>query len=179
MASEMGDGATPMGDAEGERDEDGDGEDDGDIDEELAAELDLALVDDEGDDEDDDESEEEEDDDEDEEDEDVQARKLLNEEIRDLEAAVAKKGNEIASSSNPLIKVNKACAGIPHITNLVSSETFRRHAEKDDCGLGDEACSKRGDAAKATNEEGRHGWRQRCRSRWWCRKCGRRLVRGF
>ena len=34
----------------------------------------------------------------------MQARKLLNEEIHDLEAAVAKKRTEIASSANPLIK---------------------------------------------------------------------------
>lgn len=57
--------------------------------------------DDDDDDEDDDDSEE----DEDEDDEVVQARKLLNEEISDLEAAVRKKGNEIASSANPLIRV--------------------------------------------------------------------------
>lgn len=71
--------------------------------------MDLALGDDEdGDDEDeeddeDDESEEEDDDDDDEA---VQSKKLLNEEIRDLEAAVAKKGNEISSSANPLIRVS-------------------------------------------------------------------------
>lgn len=113
-----------MGEPQTPRDELGDGEDegdgeeeeedeggDGDIDEELAAELDLALGDEEdeegdGDDEDDDEDEEsEEDEDEDEDDEAVQARKLINEEIRDLEAAVAKKGKEIASSVNPLIRV--------------------------------------------------------------------------
>lgn len=79
-----------------------------DIDEELAAELDLAMADEDdegdGDDEDDEESEEDEDD-EDDDDEDVQARKLINEEVRDLEAAVAKKGKEVASSANPLIKV--------------------------------------------------------------------------
>lgn len=89
---------------EGEGDEDEDQE--GDIDEELAAELDLALGDDEGDeddDEDDDESEEEDDDDEDEEG--GQALRLLNEEVRDLQAAISKKEREIASSSNPLIRV--------------------------------------------------------------------------
>lgn len=94
--------------------EEGDGDDEdegaeGDIDEELAAELDLALGDEEdegdGDDEDEDEEDSEEDEDEDDDDEAVQARKLINEEIRDLEAAVAKKGKEIASSANPLIKV--------------------------------------------------------------------------
>lgn len=106
--SDLGDGATPgdLGEDDGEEEEEP--ELDGDIDEELAAELDLALENDEdegdGDDEeDDDESEEEEDEDED--DETVQARKLLNEEIRDLEAAVAKKNNEIGSSANPLIRV--------------------------------------------------------------------------
>ncbi|KAG6860932.1 hypothetical protein C0995_005887 [Termitomyces sp. Mi166 len=79
-----------------------------DIDEELAAELDLAMADEDGEDEDgedddDDESEEDEEDDDDD-DEDVQARKLINEEVRDLEAAVAKKRREVASSANPLIK---------------------------------------------------------------------------
>ncbi|KAF8643807.1 hypothetical protein AX16_008825 [Volvariella volvacea WC 439] len=109
--SDFGDAATPGADM-GEGDYDGLEEDEedgpeGDIDEELAAELDLALGDEEGgegddDDDDDDESEDEEDDDDD--DEAVQARKLLNEEIRDLEAAVAKKTNEIANSANPLIR---------------------------------------------------------------------------
>ncbi|KAH8107141.1 TAFII55 protein conserved region-domain-containing protein [Cristinia sonorae] len=109
--SEIGDAPTPRLGAEGEGD-DGEEEEEGgegDIDEELAAELDLALGDDgdggEGDepedDEDDDESEEDDDDDDDE---DAQTKKLLNEEIRDLEAAVAKKGKEIASSANPLIR---------------------------------------------------------------------------
>ena len=65
-----------------------------------------AEGDEEDDEDDDDESEEEDDDDDDEM---VQARKLLNEEIRDLEAAVAKKGNEIASSANPLIRVCALC----------------------------------------------------------------------
>lgn len=89
---------------DGDEDEEGEG----DIDEELAAELDMALGDEGGEDEEeeeeDDDSEEEDEDDED--DEDAQARKLLNEEIRDLEAAVAKKNHEIASSANPLIKVS-------------------------------------------------------------------------
>ncbi|PFH54212.1 hypothetical protein AMATHDRAFT_72727 [Amanita thiersii Skay4041] len=112
--SDMGDAPTPGGDGGDGEDEDG-GDDDegeeaeGDIDEELAAELDQALVDDDmdryGDDEEDEEDEEsEEEDDDDDDDEAVQARKLLNEEIRDLEAAVAKKNHEIASSANPLIK---------------------------------------------------------------------------
>lgn len=71
----------------------------------------MALGDDdddeEGDDEDEDEDEDDESEEEDEDDDDeaVQARKLLNEEISDLEAAVRKKGNEIASSANPLIRV--------------------------------------------------------------------------
>ncbi|KDR73499.1 hypothetical protein GALMADRAFT_251208 [Galerina marginata CBS 339.88] len=108
--SDLGDAQTPGDLGEGDEDEESvenEGEEaDGDIDEELAAELDLALEneDDEGngDDEDEDESEEEESEDED--DEDTQARKLLSEEIRDLEAAVAKKRHEIASSANPLIR---------------------------------------------------------------------------
>jgi transcription initiation factor TFIID subunit 7 len=117
--SEAGDAATP-GIDHGEGGGEGEGEDedegDGDIDEELAAELDLALGDedegrdDEDDDEDDDESEEE---DEDDDDESAQSRKLLNEEIRDLEVAIMKKENEIASSANPLIKVrviNSLCS---------------------------------------------------------------------
>lgn len=109
--SDLGEAQTP-GDDLGDMEDEGEGEEDeGDIDEELAAELDLALGDEEdeegdGDDEEEDEEDESEDDeDEDEDDEDVQARKLINEEIRDLEAAVAKKGKEIASSANPLIKV--------------------------------------------------------------------------
>ncbi|KAG6867028.1 hypothetical protein C0991_003945 [Blastosporella zonata] len=112
--SDMGEPQTPgydMGDEEDEREEDAADEEggEGDIDEELAAELDLAMADEDeddegdGDDEDDEESEEEEED-EDDDDEDVQARKLINEEVRDLEAAVAKKGREVASSANPLIK---------------------------------------------------------------------------
>ncbi|TFK83504.1 hypothetical protein K466DRAFT_665789 [Polyporus arcularius HHB13444] len=115
------DAPTPAADAGAEEDEDeGAGaagrdeeeEAEGDIDEELAAELDLALGDDEGgaeadedDEEEEDEDEEDEsDEDDDDDDETVQARKLLNEEIRDLEAAVYKKQTEIASSANPLIK---------------------------------------------------------------------------
>jgi transcription initiation factor TFIID subunit 7 len=113
--SEAGDAVTPgvdLGEAEGEGEGEDEDEGDGDIDEELAAELDLALGDadeahdderdDDDDDDDDDESEE---DDEDDDDESAQSRKLLNEEIRDLEVAIMKKENEIASSANPLIKV--------------------------------------------------------------------------
>ncbi|RDB21147.1 Transcription initiation factor TFIID subunit 7 [Hypsizygus marmoreus] len=108
--SDFGEPQTPgydMGDEGEEGEEEYEYEEgaEGDIDEELAAELDLALGDEEeeeGEEEEEEESEEEEDEDED--DEDVQARKLINEEIRDLEAAVAKKGKEIASSANPLIK---------------------------------------------------------------------------
>jgi len=101
-----------LGDPDGEEGSENSGsEGDGDIDEELAAELDLALGDDDdagqGDDEDEDDDEEDESEEEDEDDDDdaVQAKKLLNEEISDLEAAVRKKGNEIASSANPLIRV--------------------------------------------------------------------------
>jgi transcription initiation factor TFIID subunit 7 len=109
--SDLGDAATPREDlGEGEdEEEEGDEEMEGDIDEELAAELDLALGDEEepgNEDEDDEEDESEEEDSEDDDDEDAQARKLLNEEIRDLEAAVSKKNNEIASSANPLIRVS-------------------------------------------------------------------------
>ncbi|KIY73837.1 hypothetical protein CYLTODRAFT_433918 [Cylindrobasidium torrendii FP15055 ss-10] len=107
--SDMMDAMTPgddLGEPEDDEDEDDDIEGDGDIDEELAAELDLALGD--NDDEDDDEDEDEEDESDEEEvasdDEESQARKLISEEIRDLQAAVDKKGKEIASSANPLIR---------------------------------------------------------------------------
>lgn len=110
--SEAGDMPTPgadLGERDGDMDEDDEeGEGDGDIDEDLAAELDLALGDDEegeGDDEEEEEEESDEDDEDDDDDEAVQAKKLLNEEIRDLEAAVMKKNHEIASSANPLIRV--------------------------------------------------------------------------
>jgi transcription initiation factor TFIID subunit 7 len=110
LGSDMGDALTPGADlAYGDADEDEDEDEvEGDIDEDLAAELNLALEEEgeEGDEDDeDDEDEESDEDDEDEDDEVVQARKLLNEEIRDLEAAVAKKCHEIATSVNPLIKV--------------------------------------------------------------------------
>lgn len=110
--SEAGDLATPagLGDDEGGRGDKSDEEPDGEIDEELAAELDMVLGDQgrERDDDDEDDEDDEDDSDEEEEDEDdetSQSMKLLNEEIRDLTAAVAKKEHEIASSSNPLIKV--------------------------------------------------------------------------
>ena len=125
--SDMADAPTPGGDiGDGEDSEEPENEEadlDEDIDEELAAELDLALGDgDEGDEDDDDDEDSEEEDSEDDEDEDAQARKLLSEEIRDLEAAVAKKGNEIASSGNPLIRVRRRFFSpffffIPHFGN--------------------------------------------------------------
>lgn len=109
----MGEAMTPGGDLGGDDEDEGEeGEEgEGDIDEELAAQLDLALGDDgdeeadDEDDEDEDDSSEDEDEDEDEDDEQAQVRKVLNEEIRDLDAAVARKRNEIASSANPLIRV--------------------------------------------------------------------------
>jgi transcription initiation factor TFIID subunit 7 len=139
--SELGDGTTPGfegGEGEDDGDDEGDeGEEegDGDIDEELAAELDQALVDEDdrygADEEDEEDDESEEDDDEDEDDELAQARKLLNEEIRDLEAAVAKKNNEIASSANPLIKV---CFlhhyVVRNFFSLYLTEAFRRCFEE-------------------------------------------------
>ena len=64
-----------------------------------------ARVDEDEDDDEEDDEDDESDEDDDDDDETVQARKLLNEEIRDLEAAVNKKQTEIASSGNPLIKV--------------------------------------------------------------------------
>lgn len=108
--SEVGDAPTPGPGAEHEGDEGEEEEEagEGDIDEELAAELDLALGDEEGeggDEEDEEDEEDESSDDDDDDDEDAQTKKLLNEEIRDLEAAVAKKGKEISSSANPLIRV--------------------------------------------------------------------------
>ena len=94
-------------DEEGDEDED---EEEGDIDEELAAELAREMGED-GDEEasaseeSDESSEEGAEDDDDEDEEVVQAKKLLMEEIRDLEAAVARKQGEISTSVNPLIKV--------------------------------------------------------------------------
>ena len=123
--SQLADTPTPAqgGDEESVMDED----DEGEIDEELAAELDMALGDeaedgdDDGEDGDDEEDEsEEEDEDEDEDDEAVQAKRLLNEEIRDLEAAVAKKKGEIASSANPIIKVRS------HLDKYASGKLINR-----------------------------------------------------
>jgi transcription initiation factor TFIID subunit 7 len=135
-----------LGDDLGDMEDEGDGDEEdegaeGDIDEELAAELDLALGDEEdeegdGDDEEEDEDDSEEDEDEDEDDEAVQARKLINEEIRDLEAAVAKKGKEIASSANPLIKVcqtSNCSFCLPTIICCDLSETIRRCFEEAGC----------------------------------------------
>jgi transcription initiation factor TFIID subunit 7 len=108
--SDAGDLATPADLGEDGHEDKSDDEPDGEIDEELAAELDMVLGD-QGQERDDDEEEDEDDEDdsdeeeEDEDDETSQSMKLLNEEIRDLTAAVAKKEHEIASSSNPLIKV--------------------------------------------------------------------------
>lgn len=116
-----------VGDDEDASDQDEGEGPEGDIDEELAAELDLALGDEEegaDDEEDEEEDESEEDEDEDEDDEVVQAKKLLNEEINDLQAAVTRKRNEISSASNPLIRVS-FLVRIPYILCLLlSSETF-------------------------------------------------------
>lgn len=135
-----------MGDDGDEGDDDDEDEEggDGDIDEELAAELDLALGDEEdeegdGDDEEDEEDSEE-DEDEDEDDDVVQARKLINEEIRDLEAAVAKKGKEIASSANPLIKVRFEMT-LHFFSDPALLETIRGRLEEADSRLGNEASS--------------------------------------
>ncbi|KAI0038437.1 hypothetical protein FA95DRAFT_1585479 [Auriscalpium vulgare] len=104
---ETGDMATPAG---GGADDDGGSDDgdepdvEGDIDEDLAAELDQALGDsddEEDEDEDEDESEEDDEDDEDDDDDAVQARQLLNEEIGDLEEAVARKENERQMAAVP------------------------------------------------------------------------------
>ncbi|TFL07345.1 TAFII55 protein conserved region-domain-containing protein [Pterulicium gracile] len=128
--SDIGDAPTPgaLDQDESDGDEEEDGDPEGDIDEELAAELDLALVDDDGrDDDDDDESDDDDDDDEDEDEEEGQTRSLLAEEIRDLEAAVAKKTAEIASSSNPLIKKRFEDA-----LKKLSSELEMKIAQRDD-----------------------------------------------
>lgn len=136
-------------------------ENEGDFDEELAAELDQALegsqgssdrdglggsdeevdgVDGEdgdggsGDDDDDDEGD---DDDEIDSAETKRARKLLNEEIRDLEAAVDKKTLEIERSFNPLIRVSSSSS--PHFSEVTThlltfkltlSAPFRRSPSK-------------------------------------------------
>lgn len=130
--SEAGDLATPadLGDDEGGREGKSDDEPDGDIDEELAAELDMVLGDQgqERDDDDEDDEDDEDDSDEEEEDEDdetSQSMKLLNEEIRDLTAAVAKKEHEIASSSNPLIKVCTSFTFSSKLSHTVRSVVSR------------------------------------------------------
>jgi len=92
---------------EGDEEEDEEDEEEGDIDEELAAEL-AREMGEEGDEEEEEEgseSESEEEEDEDEDEEAVQARSLLMEEIRDLEAAISRKESEISASLNPIIKV--------------------------------------------------------------------------
>jgi transcription initiation factor TFIID subunit 7 len=76
---------------------------------ELARGLGEESDDEDGDDDDEeleDESESEDEGDEEEDEEFLRARKLLNEEIRDLEAAVAKKEQDIAGTQNILIKVS-------------------------------------------------------------------------
>ena len=109
--SDVGDAPTP-GAGAGE-DGDGDEEDgEGDFDAELAAELNAELnaalieeVDEEDADDEDEDGSDEDEDEEDDDDEVVQSKRLLNEEIRDLEAAVRRKEIDIANSANPLIKV--------------------------------------------------------------------------
>ena len=109
--SDVGDAPTP-GAGAGE-DGDGDEEDgEGDFDAELAAELNAELnaalieeVDEEDADDEDEDGSDEDEDEEDDDDEAVQSKRLLNEEIRDLEAAVRRKEIDIANSANPLIKV--------------------------------------------------------------------------
>ena len=125
--SDIGDGDAPtpaLGAEDADDDKDEEDLGDGEIDEDLAAELDLALGDDgeDGDeeDEDDEDGSEDDEDDEDEDDEAVQAKRLLNDEIKDLEAAVAKKQAEIASSANPLIRV---CYNLTRVIFLVQLVT--------------------------------------------------------
>ena len=152
LGSEAGDIATPGPDVADDDGEEGDGdgaEQEGDIDEELAAELDLALGDEEGgegeEDDDDDDDEDEDESDEDEDDEDAQERKLLNEEIRDLEAAVAKKEHEVAISANPLIKVSylPLCLCVQRVLRLFFSETVRGCVQKTLGRSGDETRAER------------------------------------
>jgi hypothetical protein len=163
LGSDLGDASTPMADfGDGEEEDDDDDEGEGDIDEDLAAELDLALE--EGDEEDDEDESEDDEEDDDDDDEDVQSRKLLNEEIRDLEAAVAKKENEIASSVNPLIKVRCLVPLYfrrPLTGYVLVPETVRRRAEKTYSRFRYEASPKRRDERATAIEEGRH-----CFGRW-------------
>ncbi|KAH7889394.1 TAFII55 protein conserved region-domain-containing protein [Phlebopus sp. FC_14] len=138
IGSEAGDAPTPggvdVGDGEADEGEADEAEPEGDIDEELAAELDLALGDEEaeeeGEEEDEEEEEEESEEEEDDDDDDAQGRKLLNEEIRDLEAAVAKKGNEIASSANPLIKALSRFFSSPIMTHDLLQKRFEDALKK-------------------------------------------------
>ncbi|GJE90713.1 Transcription initiation factor TFIID subunit 7 [Phanerochaete sordida] len=165
--SEAGDAPTPgadfgEGDHEGAEDEGDEAE--GEIDEDLAAELDMALgnEDDEegdGDDEDEDEDDEsEEDDEDDEDDEAVQAKKLLNEEIRDLEAAVAKKRQEIASSANPLIRrrfedaLRKLQADLD--TKQAQRDEMKEKRRREMEGGGGAGGSEAGDGDDASSDEG-------------------------
>jgi transcription initiation factor TFIID subunit 7 len=155
--SEGGDLATPadFGEDEGAHGDKSDEEQDGEIDEELAAELDMVLGDQgqEGDDDDEDDEDDEDDSDEEEEDEDdeaSQSMKLLNEEIRDLTAAVAKKEHEIASSSNPLIKVYTPFS-LPRCAFPTSfAAPFRGRLEKAQGRLGDEGRSARRSEGETT-----------------------------
>ena len=123
--------ALPIDDDEEEDEEE---EEEGDIDEELAAELAREMGEEadedgtESDESDESSNEEDEDEDEDEDDEEVvQAKKLLLEEIRDLEAAVARKETEIRSSVNPLIKVR---FWAEHPDTLTSCVLLNRNASR-------------------------------------------------
>jgi transcription initiation factor TFIID subunit 7 len=78
--------------------------------------VDVGLF---GDDEDDDGTDDEDEEDEDEEV--VRTRRLLNEEIRDLEAAVEKKMAELATVQNPLIKVCGHRSCLPSLSTEASS----------------------------------------------------------
>lgn len=172
------DAPTPAADAGADEDEDEgataaareeEDEAEGDIDEELAAELDLALGDEEGgadadedEDEDDDDEEDESDEDDDDDDEAVQARKLLNEEIRDLEAAVNKKRTEIASSANPLIKVRFDCDRllVDCETDVCDTAAVRGCAQEASSRFGHEdGAARRDEGASAAPQRGHHFWR--------------------
>jgi transcription initiation factor TFIID subunit 7 len=161
MGGDLGEGDEDEG-AEGNESEP---EQEGDIDEELAAELDMALGDeDEGaaDEEEEEEDESEEDDDDDEDDDEAEARHLLSEEIRDLEAAVAKKQNEIAASLNPLIRVCSCLRSAYIASNRWNTvETIRGCLEEADGGLGNEAVTTRRDERETTSEERRDSARRR------------------
>ena len=161
-APSEGDHATPadLGEDEGGHGDKSDEEQDGDIDEELAAELDMVLgdQDQEGDDDDEDDEDDEDDSDEEEEDEDdetSQSMKLLNEEIRDLTAAVAKKEHEIASSSNPLIKVHTH-SHFSAVPFSQSTASFRGRPEKAQGRPGNEGSPARRSQGEATLAKGRH-----------------------